>query len=203
MSNAIGLSGLARSGKTTAAEYIERRYGFQRFHIAEPLRDMLRTLLRNFGMHESRIEAYLTGELKEDKIHCLGVTSRHAQISLGTEWGREQIDDDLWVRAWTAMTEGVPRKMNDSVRFLNEQEGIREMGGFNILIEREGTKPAAYSGPIGKFLYEKFGLWWGVHPSERIDRLDPDYFVHNDGTIEDLYERIDEIMYRRGIDPID
>lgn len=192
---AIGLSGLAQSGKTTAADYLQRYYGYKRLHIAEPLRAMLRTLLKRFGYSDPEITRYLTGDLKEQIIPCLGVTSRWAQISLGTEWGREQIGTDLWARLWSHEASGFPAPMNDSVRFPNEETAIRRIGGKTILIRRKGTNPAAFKwGFVGKLLYHAFGLMWGVHDSERVDRLRPDFVIDNDGTLDDLYRDLDSVV---------
>lgn len=201
--DAIGLSGFAQTGKTAVANYIESKYGYRRQHIAEPLRDMLRTLLRRFDYPDELIDCYLTGELKEELVPCLGVTSRQAQISLGTEWGREQIDQDLWARLWAyeAAQHG-SAVMNDSVRFRNEEAAIQEeLMGFTIMIQRPGTGPVAYIGWkwLSRKLYQWFGCMWGVHPSERVDLLDPDYVVVNNGTLEQLYDQIDGIMAQEGI----
>lgn len=199
---AVGLSGFAQTGKTTVANYIEAKYGYRRQHIAEPLRAMLRTLLQRFGLDDELITRYLTGDLKEERIPCLGVTSRHAQITIGTEWGRDLIDNDLWARLWSYEAEAAGGKaMNDSVRFPNEEAAIQgALGGFTILIERPGTEPAAYIGykPLSRLLYRKFGIMWGVHPSERIDRLSPDHVIVNDGTLEQLYAEIDQIFAEEG-----
>ncbi len=199
----IGISGFAGSGKTTAANYLEREYGYTRLHIADPLRGMLWCLLRDFGVPGLEIEAYLTGSRKEEVIPCLGVTSRQAQITLGTEWGRNLIDPDLWARLWERRAYGVSAPMNDSVRFPNEETAIRNRGGFTILIVRPGCEPAAYRNRAWKWLYQNFGVMRGVHASERVDRLNPDYIVHNDGTLDELYSLLnltmDHISYRKEV----
>lgn len=195
--NAIGLSGFASSGKTTVALYLEQRYGFQRQHIAEPLRDMLRALLRRWGYAESLIDRYLVGDLKEAMIPELGITSRRAQITLGTEWGREQVHPDLWAKLWSYEAAG-NLAMNDSVRFPNEELAIRRIDGITIIVIRSGTGPAAFKwGWLGKVLF-RVGVMWGVHDSERTDRLRPDYVVTNNGSLADLYRQIDAIMLRCG-----
>lgn len=192
---ALGISGLAGSGKTTAALHIEGRWGFRRKHIATPLRAMLAVLLRANGLDEETIHRYLEGDLKETVIPELGVTSRQAQITLGTEWGRQLISPDLWARTWARGIGLTDRVMNDSVRFLNEEEVIREMGGITIMIERPGAEPAAYRwNGLGRTLYGTTGLMWGVHDSERTDRLMPDYTIVNDGSVEDLHRALDEVM---------
>lgn len=190
----IGISGFAGSGKTEAANYLAQRYGYTRLHIAEPLRDMLTALLRRFGMNGPEITYYLEGGGKESVIPCLGVTSRHAQISLGTEWGRMQISDDLWVNAWKHAASGVDGAMNDSVRFPNEEGAVRRLNGFTILIVRPGKGPAAFKGRVWKWLHQTFGVMHGVHDSERVDRLNPDYLIHNSGSIADLHWCLDAVM---------
>lgn len=202
IAEAIGLSGFAQTGKTTVANYIQEKYGYRRQHIADPLRDMLRTLLRRFRVDDELIERYLTGDLKEKVIPCLGVTSRRAQITIGTEWGRDLIDPDLWARLWKHQAEYMGGKaMNDSVRFPNEEAAIHGLyGGFTIMVTRPGAQPAAFKwGRLGRFLYTYFGLMWGVHDSERVDRLSPDYIIVNDGTIEELYEQVDRIFETQAI----
>ncbi|WP_298952048.1 hypothetical protein [uncultured Methylobacterium sp.] len=193
---AIGLSGFAQSGKTTAARYIEERYGFERRHIAEPLRAMLAVLMRANGISDEMIDRYLVGDLKDGVvIPELGVTSRQLQITLGTEWGRTHVGENVWVDTWGRGIEPGGRAMNDSVRFPNEEVGIRALGGLTILVDRAGTRPAKFKwGRLGEALYDWFGVMWGVHDSERIDRLKPDFVIRNDGSIEDLHRAIDTIM---------
>jgi len=199
---AIGLSGFAGTGKTTAANYIESRYGFERRHIAEPLRAMLAVLLGRQGYGNADITDILEGSRKDGwVIPEIGRTSRHLQITLGTEWGRELVHPDLWSRTWARAVGPRDRAMNDSVRFPNEEISIKEdLGGITIMIQRPGKGPAAFKwGFLGRFLYEKLGLWWGVHDSERLDRLHPDHIIVNDGTVEDLEAAIDEIMIEEGV----
>lgn len=197
----IGLSGFAKSGKTAAAEYLQSEYGYTRLHIADPLRSMLHSLLIDFGYDADQIHYYLEGAGKESVIPCLGVTSRHAQITLGTEWGREQINNDLWANCWEQRAERLTAPaMNDSVRFPNEETKIRQMNGFTIMLVREGAGPAAFTGRLGRIAYQKFGKMWGVHPSERVDLLRPDFIVHNNGSLKQLHLMLDRVMYMAGED---
>lgn len=199
----IGLSGFAGSGKTAAALYLESEYGFTRLHIADTLRGMLRVLLQDLGYDTWQRHEYLEGQWKESIIPELGVTSRHAQITLGTEWGRNLIHDDLWQRCWEARASRLDQPaMNDSVRFPNEEDGIHSRHGFTIMIVRPGRGPAAFKGrrfmkPVWRWLYQTFGIMWGVHPSERVDLLNPDYVVHNTGTLDDLHRMLDQVMDHR------
>lgn len=77
--------------------------------------------------------------------------------------------------------------MNDSVRFPNEASAIRQLGGVVIMIKRPGTRPAKFKwGKFGEFLFDKLALLWGVHDSERINRIKPDFVIHNDGSMDTL-----------------
>jgi len=215
---AIGLSGFAQTGKTTAANYIEARYGFRRVHIATTLRSMLAVLLRDLGYNEADIFDILEGSRKDGwTIPELERDSRHLQITIGTEWGREFVHPDIWVKTWTNLASQYDRAMNDSVRFGNEEQAIKnELGGFTIMIERPGTRPAKFTSWDAQEAWESFErmfpeqdpkswpstVWDGVHPSERIDLLNPTYTIVNDGSLEDLHQIIDAIMQVEGIAPL-
>lgn len=189
----IGLSGYAGSGKTEAALWIEQVFGYRRQHIAEPLRRMLASLLREYDYEEDEIARFLTGDLKESVVPELGVTSRHLQITLGTEWGREQVSPDLWANLWADQAGSAA--MNDSVRFPNEERAVRRAGGFTILVTRPGKGPAAFKWRrLGPLLHRWFGCMWGVHDSERVDRLSPDYVIANDGTIDQLRAKLEYVI---------
>lgn len=121
---------------------------------------MLAVLLQANGMKADEITEYLEGDLKEQVIPCLGVTSRYAQITIGTEWGRELISQDLWSNAWAAGVTDGESVMNDSVRFPNEAAAIRGLGGVVIMIKRPGTRPAKFKNKLGEFLFDKFGIMY-------------------------------------------
>jgi len=198
----IGLSGFAQSGKTTAARYIASKYGFERRHIAEPLRAMLAVLMRANKIPEDMIDRYLVGDLKDGvPIPELGGrTSRYLQIKTGTEYGRKMIHPDIWVDTWHRGIGPGERAMNDSVRFPNEERAIHADDGITILIRRKGTGPAAFKWKLpfglslGKWLYRLTGIMWGVHDSERTDRLNPMAIIDNDGTLEEFYAAIDDVI---------
>lgn len=63
------------------------------------------------------------------------------------------------------------------------------------MIKRPGTRPAKFKwGKFGEFLFDKLGLLWGVHDSERIHRIKPDFVIHNDGSMETLCADLDKAM---------
>jgi hypothetical protein len=83
----------------------------------------LAVLLQANGMSSDMITRYLEGDLKEQLIPELGVTSRYAQITIGTEWGRKLIGEDLWANTWErGIADGESKRQRSrtvlTVRFL-------------------------------------------------------------------------------------
>lgn len=135
----IGLSGLAGSGKSTAAHHLIHRHGFARVRFAGPLKSMMAAL----GLTQEQIE----GSEKEKPCALLaGKTPRYAMQTIGTEWGRDLIAPDLWIRAWQAAVDALPPGQPvvcDDVRFPNEADAIRAAGGFLVRVERPGAGAGA------------------------------------------------------------
>lgn len=162
----IGITGLAGSGKSEVARVLIEEFGFTRVKFADPLKNMLRTMLRDVGHTAKDVERFLEGDLKESVVDGIGVTARRLMITLGTEWGRQQIADDLWIRLWAVRAEQYPRILADDVRFPNEVAAIRAGNGKIWQVQRPG-------------------LAAGEHVSEHLD-VEPDNVIVNHGTIEDL-----------------
>lgn len=135
----IGLTGLAGSGKTTVAKHLCNRHGFERVRFAGPLKDMMRAL----GLSDAEID----GDRKEQPCDLLcGKTPRWAMQSVGTEWGRELIGPDIWIRAWRAAVDRLPSAVPvvvDDCRFPNEADTIRAMGGYIVAVKRPNASNVA------------------------------------------------------------
>lgn len=170
--NIIGLVGRRRAGKDTAALALTE----QGYHIAKfagALKGMIRTLLAYQGADADTIERLIEGDLKETPTHYLGGRStRHAMQTLGTEWGRDLIARNLWVRCCIEHIKQYDKVVISDVRFSNEVEAVKAVGGTIVRISRaNGTADS--------------------HISEaEIDSLPADFEIANDGTIEDLQKRI-------------
>lgn len=166
------------SGKSTVAQYLQERHSYVIVKFASPLKDMLRTLLRDHcGIDHRSTEQYVDGDLKERTIPELGVTSRRLQQTLGTEWGRNTIRDDLWVhitrlsvqRAFAAGR----RVVIDDMRFPNELALVEEMGGVPIRVVRPDLLSAT------------------THASEGGLDSAPMATLLNDGGLADLFSAVE------------
>jgi hypothetical protein len=191
----IGITGYARSGKTTVAEILCDDFDYARKHIAKPLRSMCRAILYHSGMTYQQATNYLEGGNKEDVIPFFGVSSRYLQVTLGTEWGRKLVSPNIWVDLWKVNLRPGDKVINDSVRFKNEEHAIGDLGGIVIRVVRPGVGPAVFKfGKFGSVAYKLTRLKWFIHPSERVDLISADYTIVNDGTVEDLRQKVTPIL---------
>lgn len=135
----IAFTGIAGSGKSTAAQHLVKNHGFTRIRFAGPLKDMMRAL----GLTEAEIE----GDRKEVSCELLGgKTPRYAMQTIGTEWGRDIIAPDLWIRAFNAALAKVPADVPvvvDDCRFPNEADAIIAAGGVLVRVVRPGAGAGA------------------------------------------------------------
>lgn len=97
MPRVVLVHGLKYSGKSTFAEHLVKHYGYEVVKLASPLKNMLRSLMRDAGVDPELIEKYVEGDLKEIPVPELsGRSSRHMMETLGNDWRRLQAED-FWV----------------------------------------------------------------------------------------------------------
>lgn len=120
----VGITGSATSGKSIVSRHLAHRHGFQVSRFAEPVKRMLAVGL---GLTAEQLD----GRDKHEPIPEFGgLTSRHLMQTLGTEWGRRMVHSDLWVDLWRRSVAGMTGPMVvDDLRFPNEAQAIRELGG--------------------------------------------------------------------------
>lgn len=138
----IGFAGRLGSGKTLAADLLCAKYGFMKVKFAKPIKDMMRSL----GLDDRHIE----GELKDEPCDILdGETPRWAMQSLGTEWGRSLISENLWLNRWRRIVEENLNLNNnvvvDDLRFPNELKAVQELSGQVIVLLRNDGKDGGHS----------------------------------------------------------
>lgn len=162
----IGFSGPAGAGKSTAAKHLVDSCGFQLVKFAGPLKAMLRAIIPGDDQNE-----WIEGSLKESVHPVLGVTPRHAMQTLGTEWGRNCIGQDLWINlARESIVAAGGDVVVDDVRFQNEVDLIRSLGGVVVQIRpKVMTHRPAHASEL---------------PCEH------DLVVYNDGSVRDLHRAI-------------
>lgn len=168
----IGFSGAARSGKDTCAEMALSVLGGYRYSFADPIRSMLKA---GFGLDFT--DPYWA-ERKEEPISAFGGKSPRQMMQwLGTEWGRNMIDPNIWLTLGTAkFLEDGPGMVIADVRFENEAQWVRRLG-LLVHVVRPGATPVA------------------SHSSENGVAYDPaDRTLVNDGTLQDLQQALHKLL---------
>jgi hypothetical protein len=170
----IGFTGFAGSGKTTCAKLLEEQ-GFIRLRFASSLKSMLAAV----GFTPEQLD----GDAKNTPLPTwCNHTPRYIMQTLGTEWGRKLIGEDLWANLFIAKAKKLLSKgqkvVVDDVRFLNEANAIRELGGTIHRIIR----------------ISNFAGCAGDHPTEQEQLFIPvDSYIRNDAGIDELRSQLDRI----------
>ncbi len=174
----IAFAGAAGSGKDTAAEYLVKHCGYARYAFAEPLKAALNAM---FGW---TMEQWNDREWKEALQVDIGKSPRQMAQTLGTEWGRELVNRDLWLKLAQrkldqARHAGLAGVVFTDCRFANEAHFVLENGGLVLHISRPGIGAVS------------------AHVSEQ---MLPSYLVTdvivNDGGIIDLWSKVDDVASR-------
>ena len=167
----IALAGRKHSGKSMVARYLETK-GYHRASFAAPIKSMLRTLGVPFDA------LYGTDEQKNEIIPLFGKSGRHMMQSLGSEWGRDLVGQDTWVKLFFSEERQYPCALEDA-RFPNEIEAIRQHKGTVIGIRRPN------SAAVTDHHISEVGAY----------DLDVDHWIANDGTPEELFAKVDTIIH--------
>lgn len=183
----IGIVGLIGSGKDTVANRLVEKHGYIRDSFAKSLKDAVASM---FNWDREMLEGN-TSESREwrEKPDAFWserfgreVTPRTILQQFGTEVMRGQMYDAIWVDSCIGRYKGQNTVISDT-RFINEIKTIRAHGGKIICVKRGDL-------PTQKEMQER-----GAHRSEW-DWLEStfDYTIDNNGTKEELYEKVDELL---------
>lgn len=137
----VAIIGSAGSGKSTLGQAILRssRMG-RRLAFAEPIKRALAAL---FGIPRISLDQE---HFKRQVEPVSGKTYRQLLQTLGTEWGRDIVDKNLWVNLGIADIEADARHrvfVVDDARFLNEVKALRSSGikCFVVRVVRTNAAP--------------------------------------------------------------
>lgn len=205
--NIIGISGLAGSGKDTAAGFLLSRSGFVKISLADPIKRFAMDVWefsneQLWGASKYRNAPDYRYELSPNNF----LTPRHVLQHLGTEGGRA-IDYDVWIRyairtasrlledsdCIYTQRDGLERNpaaggptkavVIPDVRFINEIEHIKRAGGKLLRVVRPGA------GLEGSFAEHQSEAEMANIPDELFDTV-----IQNTGTLEDLKRNVEDFV---------
>lgn len=134
----IALTGPKMVGKSTTAQAIIRAsvVSTARISFADPLRDMLRAL----SIDSDRL---IDQSLKEVEIEGLGRSPRYLLQTLGTEWGRKLVNENIWLWSMSNRIDELEKSgaeivIIDDCRFDNEADWVKSREGFVVRLDRDG-----------------------------------------------------------------
>ena len=189
----IGIVGLIGSGKDTVAERLAQKHNFKRDSFAKSLKDAVSSM---FNWDREMLEGK-TAESREwrerpdafwSKKFNKDVTPRWVLQHFGTEVMRQNMHDSIWIDSCMARYKGEPTVISDT-RFENEIKMIKESGGKIILVKR-GQDPDWFTSYVEGNIEPS-----GIHSSEYAwAKSDFDHVIKNDGTLEELYQLVDDLI---------
>ncbi len=184
----IGLAGAAGSGKDSFGTILKHEHEFKLMALAWPIKEMICGLLR------VDMDSWDDRAWREAVIPLYKKSPRQLAQTLGTEWGRVSVHEDMWmdrlfeeIRTYDRQifallgTTDDPKIAITDVRFDNEALSIQANGGHIIRVSRPGIGGAV------------------LHPSERGLQNVPDILeVNNDSTLEELAFKAKQLMWQLG-----
>lgn len=178
----IAFTGYKGSGKDTSAKILIDKYNFTKYAFADPLKECCKNLFR---LNEEQ----LNGSLKETIDERWGISPRKIFQILGTNMIRDTLTDYfpeikqflekkycIWSYLFKLWYEENKHKnvVITDVRFPDEYDTIINNGGIVIKINKVGANSSN-----------------DCHISEtNIDNMKSHYTIDNDGTIEELHQKI-------------
>jgi hypothetical protein len=170
-----------KAGKTTVAETFAQNGNYTILSFASPLKEMLTVFLRNMGVEDTE-KYFYNPKYKDAPIPGIGwhCTARHLMQTLGTEWGRKNINTSVWIasmynRIQAAFAEGFDVIVDD-MRFQNEYNMLAQFPAWMVHVSRPGAE------------------YPSSHSSEGGLKCRPfDFYVINDKTLDDLAEKANAV----------
>lgn len=171
----IGLCGYKGTGKTTAAEYLEKEYGFQRVNFKDGL---VAEIKKNFPILLDELQQHYSYSSIADLFQNKPPLMRALMQEYGTDVRRHD-DQDYWVKQWLNKVDEVGGNIvTDDVRFFNELTALTKHDGVLIRI----TRPDVITG--------------GRHQSEmEQESFKEDFLVEGvPGSHREIFKQIDVII---------
>jgi dephospho-CoA kinase len=200
----IGICGFQSSGKDTIADYLIKEHGFIKMSFASKLKDIISIM---FGWPRDKLE----GLTKEDRewreqvdywwsktLQMPQLTPRYVMQYFATDLFRNKFHPDIWVKIVENELNKLLEQSNQAnivisdCRFENEINMLLRLGGKIIQVHRDPPywfydyrNGEEMTHPTLKLIHRSEIEWI---------RCYRDYDLENDGTIEELHQKIKYII---------
>ena len=155
--NVIGITGALGSGKSTLARLILQSFSNGKI------------IPFSYPLKKAAVDLGWNGKKDKDGRRLLQL--------LGTEIGRECIDEDIWVNKWEITRSEAKEHCDiiiaDDMRFPNEMDHVQYLRGITISIE-------------GRDSYETLGQMHHASETGLVDRNDFNFIFDNSCAIDDM-----------------
>ena len=194
----IGAFSQLGMGKDTLCDYLCKKLNktkkkeWKRSAFANAVKN---TFCESFGFTREFVEEW---KRKEEKPEGFQLTVRQALQKIGD--GFREVKKDIWI---DIALKGNEKLVISDGRYLNEAKKIRQRNGVNILIYRAGYLNSDPN-PSESTLKPILEHCNNIIPDGKIyhgtlvrypDGLeDFDFFIRNDGTVEEFYKKIDKLL---------
>lgn len=193
VSNIIGIGGKLASGKDAISDHLVEKHGWTKLGMSDALGEALLALdpyvpvEKKFLWFFDRISFIRYSTLFNEVGYTQAKVNdevRRLLQKLGTEVGRKIIDEHTWTniverRAQEALDAGAPGVIITGIRYPNELLMIEDLIGELWWVERPSLSATVNAG----------------HSSENsVSSVDFERVIINDGTLEDLYKKVDDLV---------
>lgn len=177
----IGLIGYAGSGKDTTADYLVENYNFTKLSFGSILKDVVASLfswpreLLEGDTNESRIFRETKDEWWSKELN-MEVTPRKMFQMIGTDIMRNHFHTDIWLLALKKKLTQYENVIITDIRFINEYDFVKNLGGIIIKIVRPNISILNHSSELN------------------IDNFEYDYSIINNNDMTCLLFRINKLI---------
>lgn len=175
----LAISGTARAGKDTVADYLVKHHGYTKMSFADPMREALYKLnplvrtIEGTIVHLAQLVDTAGWENTKEITNDLRVLMQR----LGTEVGREMFGQDFWVNLALSKVSPNQRVVFSDCRFQNEANAVKAVGGEIWRVERPGFAAA------------------NDHISEHdLDEYFFEFIFENKSSLDDLYLILEDYL---------
>lgn len=181
MTELIGLSGYARTGKDTVAQILGE-HGYRRASFADKLRDAVLALDPMVDLSPDSSYSCINLSCLIEEIGWEAAKDAYPDVRrllqrMGTDVGRAFFGQDVWADLAMAGLEPGGRYVFTDVRFPNEADAIRAREGHLWRVRRPGFAPV------------------NAHPSETaLDCYRFDWIVENDSNLAQLRRTVEHLL---------